>query len=128
MTAEPIKGVELFYSCGREDIALREELDKHLSDLKSQRFLTVWHNGEIRPGVEWKREINIHLNTAHVILLLVSPDFMASEYCWNEMKQALEQHEQGNARVIPILLRPVNCENAPFSSLQMLPTNTKLLK
>src|SRR5713226_3764414 len=125
MTAEPIIGVELFYCYAREDIALHKELDKHLSGLKDQLSLRVWHNREIRPGVEWEQEIHIHLNTAHIILLLVSPDFMASEYCSKETNQALKRHEQGSTCVIPILLRPVNCEGAPFSSLHMLPTNAK---
>ncbi len=75
-------------------------------------------------GDEFKGEIDKHLNSARVILLLVSPDFLASDFCWNvEMLRAMERHEQGEARVIPIILRVCNWSSAPFRKLQALPTD-----
>ncbi|SRR6266436_2206735 len=69
-------------------------------------------------------EINIHLNSAQIILLLVSPDFLASEYCYgDEVERAMKRHEAGEAIVIPIILRPVEWEDTPFSKLQPLPTD-----
>ncbi len=77
-------------------------------------------------GTEWEYEIDKHLNTASIILLLISSDFIASSYCYGrEMKRALERHELGEARVIPIILRPVIWRYAPFGRLQALPKDAK---
>jgi len=70
--------------------------------------------------------IDDHLKTAQIILLLISPDFLASDYCYSiEMQRAIERHETGEARVIPIILQPVDWQNTPFSKLQVLPKNAK---
>lgn len=118
------KGIKIFYCYAREDKALRDDLEMHLSSLKHQKQITHWHDGEIYPGTEWQQEIETHLNTAHIILLLVSPHFMASDYGYGiEMDQAIKRHNAGKSCVIPIILRPVIWEDAPFSKLQILPTN-----
>src|SRR5438477_13038461 len=92
------KEIKLIYCYAQHDKALRDELNIHLSNLKRELQLTVWHDREISPGQEWEREINTQLNAAHIILLLVSPRFMASQYCYGtEMKRALERHEEGKA-------------------------------
>src|SRR5260221_210168 len=126
MTAEPTKTLKLFYCYAREDKALREELERHLASLKRQQHITTWYDREILPGAAWEKEIDTHLNAAHIILLIVSPDFMDSDYCYGiEMKRALERHEAGTARVIPIIVRPVDWVEAPFSHLQVLPTDAQ---
>jgi tetratricopeptide (TPR) repeat protein len=128
MNANPISGLKLFYCYAREDSHLRAELDLHLTSLKRRYHITTWHDDEISPGMEWKKEIEAQLNAAHIILLLISPNFIASDYCYNiEMKRALERYESNEACVIPILLRPVHWEKAPFSGLQLLPRNAKPL-
>jgi TIR domain/Type I restriction modification DNA specificity domain len=100
-------------------------LEKHLGIMKRQDQITVWYDQDISAGKQWKDEIDSHLNTANIILLLISPDFMNSDYCYSvEMQRALQRHKDGDARVIPVLLRPVDWENAPFSKLQVLPTNS----
>ncbi len=126
MTTESQKPLKLFYCYAREDKALRNELDVHLSSLKRQNLLTSWYDGELSPGSEWEKEIDTQLSAAHIILLLVTPHFMASNYCYGiEMKRALERHKAGTARVIPIILRRTFWEGAPFSKLQVLPTDAK---
>ena len=118
--------ISVFYSYAHapRDELLRTELNKHLSDLRQQGLITEWHDRNISAGTEWKRQIDAHLDTATIILLLISPDFLASDYCSGiEMRRAMELHEARKARVIPILLRPVNWKRAPFSKLQILPTN-----
>lgn len=118
--------IKLFYCYAHEDKALRDELEKHLSALKRQYRLTNWHDREILPGENWEQAIDHHLSTADIILLLISPDFMASEYCYGkEMQRSLERHRAGTCCVIPILLRPIYWEDALFSSIQMLPTDAK---
>src|SRR5436305_1994824 len=115
--------VKVFISYACKDKNLRERLDSHLSSLKRQDYIDVWHDRDVGAGRDWKREIDVHLNDAQVILLLVSADFLASDYCYGiEMKRALERHELGEARVIPVILRPVYWEGMPFSHLQALPT------
>jgi hypothetical protein len=94
--------------------------------LKKEGLIMGWYDREIRAGAEWASEIEAHLNSAHVILLLISPDFMASDYCYSiEMKRALERHNALEARVIPVILRPTDWERAPFGKLQALPTDRK---
>ena len=118
--------VELFYSYAHEDEQLRDELSKHLSILQRQGILSAWHDREITAGSEWKGEIDAHLESAQVILLLISADFLASDYCYDvEMKRALERHERNEAIVIPIILRPVSWSGAPFAKLQALPKDAK---
>jgi tetratricopeptide (TPR) repeat protein len=126
VTAERIKAVNVFYSYAHKDIVLRDNLEKHLANLKRQEYITSWYDRDINAGQEWASEIDEHLKKAHIILLLISPDFMHSEYCYSvEMKYALKRHDDGEAYVIPIILRHVDWEGAPFSKLQMLPSLAK---
>ncbi len=98
----------------------------HLRPLHRQGLIEIWHDRDISAGTEWEHEISQHLNNAQIILLLVSPNFMASEYCYSiEMKRAIERHEQGDALVIPIILRHVDWEGVPFYKLQALPNDSK---
>src|SRR6266571_9093794 len=118
--------VEVFYSYAHEDASWLNELEKHLSLLRRQGLLTAWHDRHILPGADWSQAIDEHLERASVILLLISADFLASDYCYGlEMQRALERHKANEARVIPILLRPVDWNKAPFAHLQALPTGAK---
>lgn len=120
--------IKLFYCYAHEDKALRDELEKHLSWLKRRYQLQNWHDREIVPGQDWEQAIDAHLNSAQIVLLLISPDFMASDYCFGrEMQRALERHQEGTCRVIPILLRPTYWEEAPFSHLQLLPGEARCI-
>ena len=123
MTTEPI---ELFYSYAPEDEALRTQLDTHLAMLKRQNLIQGWHHREILPGQHWEQEVDAHLRSARIILLLISPAFIASEYCYSvELRQAMQRQAAGNARVIPLILRPCDWEGAIFGKLQALPKNAK---
>ncbi len=104
-----------------EDEALLNKLKTHLRPLQRQGLIDVWHDRDISAGTEWESEIKKHLNEAEIILLLVSPDFIDSEYCYGiEMKRALERHQRGEARVIPIIVRPVYWQGI-LGTLQALP-------
>ena len=120
------KPIKLFLSYAHSDEPLREELMKHLSLLQRQGVIQTWHDRNINAGDDWKQQIDDNLNTATVILLLISADFLASDYCYEiEMQRALERHNAGEARVIPVILRPVDWHGAPFGTLQALPTDAK---
>jgi internalin A len=120
------EAVRLFYSYSHEDETLRNQLETHLKLLHRQGLIEPWHDRQIEAGDEWKRKIDEHLERAAIILLLVSADFITSDYCYDkEMQQALERHERGEARVIPVVVRDVNWRIAPFAKLQALPKDGK---
>jgi internalin A len=119
----PTKTLKVFLSYSHSDKAMRVKLEKYLSHLKRQHSISSWHDGEIGAGNEWAKEIDTHLSQANIVLLLVSQDFIASDYCHEiEMKRALERHKRGEACVIPIILRPAHWEVTPLRELQVLPT------
>jgi TIR domain len=102
--------------------ALRDELAKHLHLLERQGISVGWYDRQISAGSEWAGAIDSHLETAHIILLLVSADFLASKYCYDiEVQRAMERHKAGEAHVIPVILRAVDWHSAPFGTLQALP-------
>lgn len=124
-TETPCTPVEVFYSCSDSlnDAALLEELEHHLSALQREGLISTWHKRQIVAGSVRQAELDHHLNTATLILLLVSSDFLASDYCYGtEMQRALQRHEANEAQVIPILLRACVWQSAPFAKLEMLPT------
>jgi len=118
--------VRIFVSYAHEDDALRDELMTHLSLLVRQGLIAPWQDRSIRPGDDWESAIDENLEAADIILLLVSADFMASDYIDSkELRRALERHDAGEARVIPVILRPVDWESSPFGRLQAVPTDAK---
>ena len=117
---------QVFISYSHQDQMLRQKLDNHLSNLRQQNIITSWYDGEITAGTNWRSQIMQHLNNAQIILLLISDDFMASDFCYSiEMTQAIVRHDANQARVIPIILRPVDWQGAPFEKIQALPTGGK---
>jgi TIR domain len=120
--------VSMFISYAHEDEPLRSELQKHLSLLQRQGLISTWQDRQITAGTKWAQEIDEHLKSASIILLLVSADFVASDYCYGvEMQRALDRDKAGQARVIPIIVRPCDKKDAPFAHLQALPTDTRAI-
>lgn len=123
------KVFKIFICCAYDvykDKIILEELKKHLSSLKQQGQILYWYGRMVSPGKETIHEIDNHLNEADIILLMVSPDFINSDYYYNgQMQHALERHKTGEARVIPIILRPVDWKDTPLGMLQPLPTDGK---
>src|SRR6266851_3430438 len=119
--------LRIFCGYAHEDQALFQRLKKALAVLIRQDAVSIWHYGDLLPGAQWEREIERELNTADIVLLLISPAFMASDYCWSkEMQWAITRHATGEARVIPILLKPTpGWETTPLGALQALPTGAK---
>ena len=123
---ERTSGVKVFCAYSHQDETLRDHLENHLSSLRRRGAIEIWHDRRIAAGGEWEREIHEHLNSAHIILLLISSDFLASDYCYDiEMTRAIERHDAGEACVIPILLRSVDWEDEPISRLMALPRDAK---
>src|ERR1044072_2186300 len=96
-----------FFSYSHRDEALRDELEVHLATLKRQGLIEAWHDRRITAGDDFAGVISEHLERADIILLLVSPYFLNSNYCYDvEMTRALERHREKTARVIPVILQP----------------------
>ena len=125
-STSPRQAIRLFYSYSHKDELLRDELEEALALLKRQGLISGWHDRKIGAGEEWRGAIDKNLEEAQVILLLVSSSFLASHYCWDvETKRAVERHDRGEARVIPIILRPCDWHGALFGKLQALPKDAK---
>jgi hypothetical protein len=116
----------IFYSYSHKDEALRDALAEHMAILERQNLVQIWHDRNIDAGDEWREAIDEHLEAADIVLLLISASFIKSDFCWSvEMKRAIKKHERGEARVIPIIVRPVEWKGAPFGHLQVLPKDGK---
>lgn len=120
---------KVFISYAHTDESYRKELEKHLSVLKRNGYIDTWTDRQIIAGENWGNQIAKELEEAKVILLLISSDFLASDYCYDiEMKKAVERHNNKEAIVVPIILRYCDWSNTPFSVIQGLPLNTKPVK
>jgi len=116
----------VFFSYSHADEDLRDQLEKQLAMLKRQGVIETWHDRRIGAGQELGQVIDDHINSDDIILLLVSPDFIASDYCYDiEMKRAMERHEAGEAIVIPVILRACDWHHAPFGKLLGTPKDGK---
>jgi len=121
-----MRPLRLFCSYSHKDDSLRQALQSHLAVLKRRGIIADWHDRRIGAGTEWRNQIDKNLELAQVILLLISADFLASDYCYeSELSRAIQRHENGEARVIPVIARPCDWTNAPFHLLQALPNDAK---
>ncbi len=116
--------IKLFISFADEDEVFDRRLETHLDPLVQQEIIALWHRQKIMAGQDKIIEVDRHLTEAHIILVLISPDFLASNYCQRiEVSQAIERHRRGEIRIIPVLLRPTVLEGTLFAGLQALPSN-----
>lgn len=124
--SDEVAPISIFYCYADEDEWLLKKLETHLSSLRKQGVIIDWHKRKIMPGDDWQQVSDTHLKAASIILALISPDFIASDYCYGfEMEQALVKQKEGTGIVIPIILRPVDWQSTPFAKLQCLPCNAK---
>src|SRR5688500_9459165 len=109
---------KLFFSYCHADEGLSDELAKHLSLMLREGLISPWHDRCIEAGADIDDEISDRIEEADIILLLVSADFINSDYCYSrEMTRALEKHKAGEVRVIPVILRHCDWHTAPFGKL-----------
>src|SRR5216110_1634924 len=122
MTLKP-NLAHIFISCVDEDKAFLEGLELHFSSMIRERLAECWHRYKISPGSDWRGSIRMYLQNADIILLLVSPSFIASDYCYEEEAvTAMERHKSGKAHVIPVIVQPiVESEQLIFGALKSLP-------
>lgn len=124
--AKPTKPAKIFLSYSHKDERWKDKLLTHLSPMRRQGSINSWDDRQIKAGSQWNDEILKHFNEADVILCLISPDFIDSDYCYQiEAQRALEKRELGQVEVIPILLREVDWKKTPFHALQVIPRDNK---
>jgi internalin A len=121
-----MKGVSLFISYSHKDEEYKDKLKSHLSALRREGTIRMWDDRQIKGGNEWEPEIMDRVSTFEFILLLISSDFIDSEFCMSkEVAVAMERHNNKQAVVIPIFVRPCDFKNMPFSKLQGFPKDAK---
>jgi hypothetical protein len=114
--------LKTFLSYAHGDEAMKDELRIHLAPLVREKKLEPWQDRDIEAGEEWDTAIRSQLEAARIIVLLITPRFLASRYCFDEeMQRAMERHGEGRARVVPIIVKPCDWKTSPFSKLQVLP-------
>lgn len=118
--------MKIFVSYSHRDEDTLERLKAHLSPLRRDGRIETWYDREIRAGGEIDDEISEQLETCNVFVLLISPDFLNSDYCMDtEMTRAMGRHEEGTARVIPIIVEDCYWKTSPFRKLKALPKDGK---
>ena len=116
----------LFISYSHRDERYLKRLETHLANLRREGVITEWHDQMITSGEEWRSRIRDSLESADCVLLLVTPDFIASDYCYSvEMTRALERHREGRIRIFPVIVRPTDWRHTPLRELQVLPKDGK---
>jgi hypothetical protein len=124
MPEESQQGARIFISYAHEDEPFKDELDKHLKVLKRSSKVEIWNDRELVAGQEWDAGIMEELARANIILLLISVDFNASDFIWDkELAAAMVRHQEGTARVVPVILRKCDWTDLPYAILQALPRN-----
>lgn len=125
-TSPASSALKVFISYSHRDEELKDELYTHLAALRRKGKIQAWQDRDIDAGAEWDAAIKNNFNEADIILLLITPRFIASNYCYEKETQwAIERHENGDARVIPIIMKPCDWQDTDFSKLQVLPKDGK---
>jgi|GEM_PF-4346997 len=124
-----MRPVKIFISYSRKDKRYLEELRTYLKFHENNNEIEVWHDGNLTPGDDWETAIHERFCSAQVILLLISADFFASDYCWRrELPAAIQRHKDGNATVVPVIIRPCEWQKAAPAKLMVLPKNSVAVK
>ena len=121
-----MKKLKVFCSYSHKDAKLLDQLDGHMASLRRSLAVDTWTDGMIKAGSDWRKEIMTSLETADVILLLISSDFLRSDFCQSiEFKRAIERHETDRTLIIPILLRPCDIKGTVLETFQCIPKGAK---
>lgn len=118
--------MKAFISYSHKDEEMLGRLHTHLKPLRRSGLLESWYDREIIAGSDLDSEISREMSEARLFLMMVSPDFLASDYCVDkEMSHAIDRHNAGSARVVPIILEPCSWEMSPLSKLKAVPKDGK---
>jgi hypothetical protein len=121
-----MKKLKVFCSYSHKDAKLLDKLDAHMSSLRTSLAVDTWKDGMIKAGSDWRKEIMASLEIADVILLLISSDFLRSDFCQSiELRRAIERHETDRTLIIPILVRPCDIKGTVLEKFQCIPKGAK---
>ena len=120
-----MRKIKLFYSYSHKDELHRDTLKTHLAVLRDQGKIYEWYDRKITGGADVDEEIESNMQNSHIILLLLSPDFISSESCRNELYRALQLKEEKGVEVVPIILRACSWKETEIKNLLALPRDGK---
>lgn len=124
----PYGPLSVFVAYSHADEPIRRELETHLAALTRSGLLAIWHDRMLTTGTDWRRELSDRIDTCDAIILLISADFIASDYCYGvEMSRALERYAEGSAIVVPVIARPCYWALTPISTIQAAPTDGRAI-
>jgi hypothetical protein len=119
---------KIFISYAHKDKAYLDELEKHLQPWERKKKIMVWTDRDVTAGQEWGKEVKQRLGEAEIVLFLVSPDFLASDYINDsEIKAAVEKQKQNQNLLIPVIIRPVDLELLDFNSTKVVPEGERAI-
>ena len=114
--------ISVFCSYAREDAAVRDELGQYLEPLRAERIIDDWNDSEIRPGARWDNEIRTALEKSKLVIFIVTPDLLASDYVNRvELARALELERSGKVQVVPIVARATDWGKSALADFQAKP-------
>lgn len=115
-----------FISYSHNDTAKLDLLHKHLVQLQRERIISTWTDNEIPAGGSLNKNISTALNNSKIFIALLSPDYIASNYCYEkEFQKALEMQAQDEIIIVPIILEPCDWLSTPFKEFKALPKDGK---
>lgn len=118
--------VKIFYSYSHKDESFRDELSTCLGILKHNNKIEEWHDRQIKPGTNYNTDINDHIESTDIVIFLVSPDFLNSDYCFGiEVEKALALQKQHKVEIVPVLIKPCLYDESRFSQLQIIPRDAR---
>ncbi len=118
--------INIFYSYAHQDEDLLQKFRRHMANLIRQGLVSESYDRQISAGTEWKEYLDTAISNAQIILVFMSPDYLASDYLYGlELQHALERQRAGEAVIIPIILRPVHWQSTPISRFQAFPPQGK---
>jgi len=113
---------KIFISYAHADITYQKELVKRLKPLKRKGEIILWHDGAIKTGEEWDSAIKQHLEDADIIIIMLSADFIASDYIYeHELPRIVERRRNGEIQLIPIVARSITLDDTGIEMYQCLP-------
>jgi hypothetical protein len=125
-SVQNMKPLRIFYSYSKQDQELLDRLLSHMRVLERVGLIEEWSNTAIQPGDDRNLTTEKYLRNADIILLLISANFINTDFCYEvELSLALQEHQRGKALVIPIFLRPCSWQDTPIAQLQGLPRNNQ---
>ncbi|HNI43882.1 MAG TPA: toll/interleukin-1 receptor domain-containing protein [Chitinophagales bacterium] len=114
--------LNIFVSYAEEDEAFKKALDRHTASLRrNTNKIAKWESSPQKAGVEIDTAIT-QLQNAHLIIILASANYLGNDDLWNgELRQAMQRHQKGTARIIPIAVKSFDKSGVPFGTIQGLP-------